>query len=93
MDSRALFLAVTMVMAMFLSPYPAQGQQKAAGFVVYTHAKNCVNLYGVKCDKKTCTEMCQSQGYVNPVVKCSPPRTRQSSGQCCCFVKCCGETA
>ena len=27
-----------MVMAMFLSPYPAQGQQKAAGFVVYTHA-------------------------------------------------------
>ncbi|OEL37061.1 hypothetical protein BAE44_0001922, partial [Dichanthelium oligosanthes] len=44
-------------------------------------------LYGGTCDKQTCTMVCKSNGYVDPVVKC------QSSGTCCCLAKCCGETA
>ncbi|KAG0522584.1 hypothetical protein BDA96_07G049800 [Sorghum bicolor] len=77
MGTTALFLVTTVVMAMVFSPYLVQGLKE-----------NCIDLHGGKCDKETCSKVCKANGYVDPVVKCSNPRGK--SGQCCCFVKCCG---
>ncbi|RCV29964.1 hypothetical protein SETIT_6G056300v2 [Setaria italica] len=70
-DTRALFLAAVMVMAMVLEPYPVQGLDA-----------NCFDLRGGTCDETTiCPMVCKSNGYVDPVVNC------QSSRVCCCKVK------
>nr|TKW08870.1 hypothetical protein SEVIR_6G053400v2 [Setaria viridis] len=70
-DTRALFLAAVMVMAMVLEPNSVQGL-----------AGNCIDLKGGTCDETTvCPMVCKSVGYVDPVVNC------QSSGVCCCKVK------
>ncbi|KAJ1267363.1 hypothetical protein BS78_07G050300 [Paspalum vaginatum] len=75
MDARAVFLAATIVTAMVLSPLPAQAAL----------ADNCFGLLGGKCDQDTCTNVCKSHGYVDPRATCN------SRGDCCCWVKCCGE--
>jgi hypothetical protein len=58
-------------------------------FYLVSHSEeNCIDLHGGKCDNQTCSKVCKANGYVDPVVKCSNPPGK--SGQCCCFVKCCG---
>ncbi|KAJ1267362.1 hypothetical protein BS78_07G050200 [Paspalum vaginatum] len=76
MDARALFLAATIVTAMVLSTLPAQAAL----------ADNCFLMLGEKCNQDACTKVCKLHGYVDPRATCN------SSGDCCCWVKCCGET-
>ncbi|KAF8670039.1 hypothetical protein HU200_051230 [Digitaria exilis] len=60
-DAKALFMAAVLVMAMVLSPYPAQGDKD-----------NCIDLRGMPCNEETCVMACKSWGYVDPVVRCEP---------------------
>ncbi|WVZ95007.1 hypothetical protein U9M48_040820 [Paspalum notatum var. saurae] len=70
MDARALFLAATIVMAMVLSPLPAQAGRQ----------ENCYGLLGGQCNQDTCTKVCKANGYVDPRAECN------GSGECCCWV-------
>ncbi|KAG0522582.1 hypothetical protein BDA96_07G049600 [Sorghum bicolor] len=72
-DTRALFLAAIVVMAMVLTPCPAHG----------ANDEKCEHMPG--CTISKCRDRCKQWGYGNPVINCwnTPPDTVLDT--CCCF--------